>query len=141
MARFGFSYDWRTAPIAFGLGLVPPLTYVDVDDHRLQVRIGPWFVLEAPRSVLGSADVARGDLGLAPQVTAFRADGWERLQFRTSKGPLARIRFAERQHGKLLLGLPRLRPELVLLNVGPKVPVDELALSVSDPSGLVSSLA
>ena len=140
MARYRFSYDWRTAPIAFGLGLLPLLTYVDVDDERLQVRIGPWFVLEAPRAAVASADVARGNLGLAPRVTAARADGWQRLQVRTSRGPLARIRFVERQHGRLLLGPPRFRPEVVLLNVGPTVSVDEIALSVADPKGLTASL-
>jgi hypothetical protein len=140
MTRFGFRYDWRTAPIAFGLGLVPPLTYVNVNDDRIQVRLGPWFVLEAARAAVAGADVARGDLTPAPQIQADLGPARSRLQIRTAKGTLARIRFTEPQTGRLPFGPPRLRPRFAPIVIGHDVAVDELALSVADAAKLVAML-
>lgn len=139
MARFGFRYDRFAAPIAWALGLIPQLTYVDVNDERVQVRIGPWFVLEAPRSEVAWADVARGDLPASP-VTARGTPEHSALIVTTSKGPRARIRFAKTQQAKLLVGPPRLRPQIVLVNIGPRFGVDQISVSVSTPEKLVEIL-
>jgi hypothetical protein len=58
----------------------------------------------------------------------------------TSRGPRARIGFSETQHAKLLFGPPRLRPEVVLVNIGPRVGIDQIAVSVSEPEKLVEAL-
>ena len=140
MARFGMRYDWRTAPLAFGLGLLPPLTYVDVDDERVRVQLGPWFVLQAPRALIRSADIARGELPAIPAEHRTTPDGYSRLLVRTSSGTLVRIRFTERPSARIPIGPPLLRPRFAPLNLNPSVALDEIALSVADPERLAMTL-
>ena len=130
MARFGLSYDWRTTPFVFGLGVVPPLTYVDVSDGVLRVRFGPWFRLETRLDQIESADEARGELPAAPSIGGIRGEGWSSLQLRTARGPVVRIRFREPQEGRWLAGLP----------AAPRVRVDQIALNVADRAGLLEAL-
>jgi hypothetical protein len=130
----------RLLPFTIPLGLVPPLTYVDVSDGRLAVRFGPWFALEASLDAIESADEARGELPAAPSVGVASAAGFNRLQLRTAKGPLVRIRFREPQAGRWLVGPPVLAPGFARLNIGPKASVDEIAVNVADPRGLLRAL-
>lgn len=139
--RFGMAYHWRTAPIALGMGLLPPITYADVQDERLRIQLGPWFVLEAPRELIKDADVARGELPQVPAEHRTTADGYSRLVVRTASSPVARIRFAARPPAHLLIGPPSLWPRFAPLNINPAIALDEIVLTVADPGGLVDALA
>lgn len=140
MARFGFSYDWRTTPMVFSFGLVPQLTYVEVDDDTFRVRFGPWLRLDAPRAAIEAADEATGHSALLRPATTTRTGNHASLALRTAKGPVVRIRFAEQQQARAPLGLPRLKPEVALVVITPVYPVNDLTLSVADRGGVLEAL-
>ena len=138
--RFGFSYDWRTAPLVLGLGLVPPMTYVEVDDEQFHLRFGPWLRLDAPRQTIEAADEATGHSAIARPASTIQTGKHSSLSLRTARGPVVRIRFSEPQQFRTPIGLPRLKPKPALLVVTPVYRVDDLSLSLADPAAVLSAL-
>jgi hypothetical protein len=140
MERFGFSFDWRRAPAVVSFGLVPPLTYVEVDEEQLRVRFGPYLRLDASRSTVEAADLATGHSPVLLPVTTTRTPKHTALSLRTARGPIVRVRFSEPQQFRTPMGLPRLRPQPSLVVLNPVYPVHSLAMSVADGEGLLAAL-
>ena len=120
MQRFPIRFTGASRLMAVA-GMVPSRCSVDVTDDHVQVRMGMWFELEAPRLTVAGA-THDTDRVLGWGVHGWR-DGW--LVNGSSEG-IVRVTFAPTQ--RAWMGPVPLR-------------VRVLRVSVDDPDGLIAALA